>query len=153
MNQKPATSFAKRFVGFLHVIFACITLTGIGFMYLNSNYGRGLDWLQNETFEQSPDFNKKVQSDISYIFDYIKYQGIFESNGKIDYSKVVLEVTSETRGNLTYTLNDIILYGKQLGYYMDEASDYELYGPSDEYEYTEEDKERVYVRWRCYQSE
>ena len=116
MNQKPATSFAKRFVGFLHVIFACITLTGIGFMYLNSNYGRGLDWLQNETFEQSPDFNKKVQSDISYIFDYIKYQGIFESNGKIDYSKVVLEVTSETRGNLTYTLNDIILYGKQLGY-------------------------------------
>lgn len=122
-------------------------------MYLNSNYGRGLDWLQNETYEQSPDFNKKVQSDITDLFDYIKYQEIFETNGKVDYSKTVLEVTSGPGGDKTYTLNDIILYGKKLGYYMDEANNYELYGPTEDYEYSEDEQERLYVRWRCYQSE
>ncbi len=153
MSQKPARSFLKRFVAFLHVIFACVTLVGIGFMYLNSNYGRGLDWLQNETFEQSPDFNKKVQSDITNIFDYIQYQKFFETNGKVDYSKVVLEVTSGPGGDMTYTLNDIIMYGKKLGYYMDEANNYTLYGPSEDYEYTNAELERLYVRWRCYKSE
>ena len=56
-------------------------------MYLNSNYGRGLDWIKTETFEQSPDFSKKVQADITNIFDYVQYQDIFESNGEVDYSR------------------------------------------------------------------
>ena len=55
-----------------------MTLVGIGFMYLNSNYGRGLDWIKTETFEQSPDFSKKVQADITNIFYYVQYQDIFE---------------------------------------------------------------------------
>ena len=61
MAEKKTNSFFKRLVGFLHFLFACVTLVGIGFMYLNSNYGRGLDWIKTETFEQSPDFSKKVQ--------------------------------------------------------------------------------------------
>jgi len=152
MSKQPATSFFKRFVAFLHILFACVTLAGIGFMYLNSNYGRGLDWIETETYEQSPEFNKKVQSDIANIFDYIQYQEIFETAGKVDFSKTVLEITT-SKGDVSYNLNDIITYGKKLGYYMDESSNYELYGPSDDYDYTAEDKETVYIRWRCYQSE
>ena len=91
MAEKKTNSFFKRLVGFLHFLFACVTLVGIGFMYLNSNYGRGLDWIKTETFEQSPDFSKKVQADITNIFDYVQYQDIFESNGEVDYSKVVLK--------------------------------------------------------------
>jgi len=52
MAEKKTNSFFKRLVGFLHFLFACVTLVGIGFMYLNSNYGRGLDWIKTETFEQ-----------------------------------------------------------------------------------------------------
>lgn len=152
MSKQPATSFFKRFVAVLHILFACVTLVGIGFMYLNSNYGRGLDWIENETYEQSPDFNKKVQSDIANIFDYIQYKALFETGGKVDSSKTVLEVTN-SKGDVSYNLNDIIAYGKKLGYYMDESSNYELYGPSDDYEYTKEDTERIHIRWRCYQSE
>ena len=126
MNQKTPTPFLKRLVGFLHIIFACITLFGIGFMYLNSNYGRGLDWLESETFEQSPDFNKKVQDDIANIFNYIKYQEYFETNGEVDYSKIVLEVTSGPGGDKSYTLDEIIMYGKSLGYYLDESDIYAL---------------------------
>ena len=89
MAEKKTNSFFKRLVGFLHFLFACVTLVGIGFMYLNSNYGRGLDWIKTETFEQSPDFSKKVQADITNIFDYVQYQDIFEVNGEVDYSQVV----------------------------------------------------------------
>ena len=129
MKQKKSALFFKRFIGFLHVVFACITLVGIGFMYLNTNNGRGLEWIENESFEQSPDFNKKVQNDISNIFNYLKYREYFETNGEVDYNKVVLEVSSGPGGEATYTLNDIILYGKTLGYYMDESTDYTLQGP------------------------
>lgn len=151
MNQNPPSFFLKRFAGFLHFIFACVTLVGIGLMYLNSNYGRGLDWINSETFEQSPDFNKKVQSDISSIFDYIRYQEIFETNGEVDYNKQVLEVTSGPGGDQSYTLNDIILYGKTLGYYLDETDNYALKGGPESL--SEEDQEQFFVRWRCYQSE
>ena len=95
-------------------------------MYLNSNYGRGLDWIKTETFEQSPDFSKKVQADITNIFDYVQYQDIFEVNGEVDYSQVVLEVTTGPGGEKSYTLDDIIQYGKSLGYYMDESDNYAL---------------------------
>lgn len=98
MAEKKTNSFFKRLVGFLHFLFACVTLVGIGFMYLNSNYGRGLDWIKTEIFEQSPDFSKKVQADITNIFDYVQYQDIFESNGEVDYSQIVLEVTTGPAG-------------------------------------------------------
>lgn len=151
MNQKTSSFFFKRFTGFLHVVFACVTFAGIGLMFLNSNYGLGLGWLTDETFEQSQDFNKKVQNDITSIFDYIQYQEIFETNGEIDYNKRVLEVTAGPGGDQTYTLNDIILYGKSLGYYLDESDNYALKGEPENL--TEEDNEQYYVRWRCYQSE
>ena len=74
MAEKKTNSFFKRLVGFLHFLFACVTLVGIGFMYLNSNYGRGLDWIKTETFEQSPDFSKKSRqiSQISSIMSSIR---------------------------------------------------------------------------------
>lgn len=151
MNQNTPSFFLKRFSGFLHFIFALIALTGVGFMYLNSNYGRGLDWIEDETFDQSPDFNKKVQADIASIFDYIQYQELFETNGEVDYNKMVLDVSSGPGGDKSYTLNDIILYGKSLGYYMDEADNYALKGGPENL--SAEDEEQYYVRWRCYQSE
>lgn len=103
-------------------------MSGSDSCILNSNYGRGLDWIKTENFEQSPDFSKKVHADITNIFDYVQYQDIFESNGEVDYSKVVLEVTTGPGGEKTYTLDDIIQYGKSLGYYMDESDNYALKG-------------------------
>ena len=151
MTEKKTGSFFKRFVGFLHFLFVCVTFVGIGFMYLNSNYGRGLDWIKTENFDQSPDFSKKVQADITNIFDYVQYQDIFESNGEVDYSKVVLEVTTGPGGEKTYTLDDIIQYGKSLGYYMDESDNYALKGGPESL--SAEDQDQVYVRYRCYQDE
>lgn len=151
MKHSASTAFLKRTAAFLHIIFACVAFVGIGFIYLNTNYGRGLGWIRDETFEQSPEFNQKVQADIASIFDYIRYQEIFESNGSVDYNRVVLEVTSGSDEDRSYTLNDIILYGKELGYYLDESDNYALKGEPQNL--TEEDNERFFVRYRCYQSE
>ena len=83
MTEKTG-SFFKRFVGFLHFLFVCVTFVGIGFMYLNSNYGRGLDWIKTENFEQSPDFSKKVRR-ISPTFSRLcpSIRIFFESNGEL----------------------------------------------------------------------
>lgn len=100
MNQNTPSFFLKRFSGFLHFIFALIALTGVGFMYLNSNYGRGLDWIEDETFDQSPDFNKKVQADIASIFDYIQYQELLRPMERwttIKWSWTSLPAPAETR--------------------------------------------------------
>ena len=96
-------------------------------------------------------YKRQVQNDITNIFDYIRYQEIFETNGTVDYSKVVLEVSSGPGGDRSYTLNDIITYGKSLGYYLDEADDYALKGEPTEL--SEEDQQQLYVFYRCYQSE
>lgn len=154
MSRKTHFLVLKRLVGMIHVIFACIALVGIGFMYLNSNYGRGLDWLKQETFEQSQEFNKKIQDDISNIFNYIKYQEYFETNGEVDYNKIVLEVTSGPGGDRSFTLNDIILYGKSLGYYLDESDNYALKVNEEilNEELAKEEQENYYIRWRCYQT-
>lgn len=155
MKQQTPTAFLKRSAGFLHAVFILVALIGMGFMYLNSNYGRGISWVNEETFEQSPDFNKKIQNDLTNIFDYIRYQEIFESNGEVDYTREVLEVSSGPDTNQSYTLNDIIQYGKQLGYYMDEADNYALKGSPEEINLTlsEEELESLYVVYRCYQDE
>ncbi len=155
MKQDSSAVIMKRLVGFLHVVFAFVVLVGIGFMFLNINYGRGLGWVREETFEQSPGFYKKLQSDLNSIFDYITYREMFESNGEVDYNRNVLEVSMADGDINTYTLNDIIQYGKSLGFYIDEENDYELAGsPGDLPEWVTGDQlEPVYVLYRCYQSE
>ncbi len=155
MKQDSSAVIVKRLVGFLHAVFACVALVGIGFMFLNSNYGRGLGWVSGETFEQSPGFYKRLQNDLTSVFDYITYREMFESNGEVDYNRNVLEVSTAEGDINNYTLNDIIQYGKSLGFYIDEENDYALAGSLNELpEWVSADQlEQVYVLYRCYQSE
>lgn len=141
MSQNTPSFFLKRFSGFLHFIFALIALTGVGFMYLNSNYGRGLDWIEDETFDQSPDFNKKVQADIASISTISSTRSFLRPMERwttIKWSWTSPPAPAETK---SYTLNDIILYGKSLGYYMDEADNYALKGGPENL--SAEDEERI----------
>ena len=40
----------KQFLLLLHIVFLGLLLTGFSFIYLNSNYCRGLSWIQEESY-------------------------------------------------------------------------------------------------------
>ncbi len=72
------------------------------------------------------------------------------SNGEVDYSKVVLEVTTGPGGEKVLHTRRYHPVRKILGYYMDESDNYALKGGPEIL--SAEDQEQVYVRYRCYQS-
>ena len=40
----------------MHVLFLVVTAAGISAMYLNSDYGKGISWVYDEVYEDSPSF-------------------------------------------------------------------------------------------------
>lgn len=130
----------------LHIIFLCITLCGISMMYLNSNYGKGLLWITEESYEDTPVFTQQLQKDLDQIFYYVQYRDVFETSGKIDLSKPILRVSSGPGGDTIYTLDEIIRYAKTRGYYLNDK--FKITG--DPTEPSDEDLEEVMVDWRAY---
>lgn len=132
----------------LHLSFAVFALIGIGLMFSNSNYGRGLSWLTTESFEDSSLFQEQFQSDIRCIFDYVNYRDVFETNGELDFNKKIASIsymslnTSET----TYTLDELIRYAKAQGYYLDD--DYQVQTVPIDDKIPSPD---VRINWKAYQ--
>lgn len=46
----------KIFLTVMHVLFLVVTAAGISAMYLNSDYGKGISWVYDEVYEDSPSF-------------------------------------------------------------------------------------------------
>lgn len=110
----------KHIVLLVHGIFLALLLTGITFMYLNSNYGQGLSWLKGESYEDTPAFMAQLQDDIECIFDYVNYKDVFETDGELDFEKDMVNVTYNSGKDVTYTLDELVRYAKSYGYYLNE---------------------------------
>lgn len=138
----------KKFIACcLHFVFVLVALTGISLMYLNNNFGKGIIWVQNEGYEDTEEFYDQLQGDIKEIFEYVRYRDVFETNGKIDFSKPMLELTFGPGDERSYTLDDIIRYTKSRGYFLNDT--YAVSGvPTAP---TEEDKEEAFVDWKAYE--
>ena len=74
----------KHILPVLHGVFVIFALLGIGLMFVNSNYGRGLSWISSEDFETSELFNERMNIDIHYIFDYVDFRNVVVSDGELD---------------------------------------------------------------------
>ena len=140
----------KRFTALLlHLAFLAIFVLGLSLMYLNYNYGRGIHLFSDSTYEDSNLFQDQLEKDINRIFDYVNYKDVFETDGQLDYSKKMVGV-SYTSGietqSMTYTLDELIRYGKSLGYYLN--SDYEVVRTEMESSTPKEDN--FVVDWRVY---
>lgn len=116
----------KQLILLLHFVFLCLSLTGFTFLYLNSNYGRGLSWIHEESYADTFSFKELLEADIEKIFQYVNYKDVFETDGVIDYSKNMVNVTLNSGKTVDYTLDDLIRYAKSLGYYLDDS--YEVAG-------------------------
>lgn len=133
----------------LHLAFLTVAMLGLSLMYLNYNYGRGIHLFSHSTYEDSELFREQLEKDINRIFDYVNYKDVFETDGQLDYSKKMVGVSYssgiETQ-SLTYTLDELIRYGKSLGYYLN--SDYEVV--QSEVETPPPKEDNFVVDWRVY---
>ena len=80
----------KQVLTLAHIFFVLIAVFGISAMYLNSNYGKGIKWVFEEAYEDSPQFTSQLSSDIGRIFTYVGYKGMFETDGVLDMNKVIV---------------------------------------------------------------
>ena len=61
----------KQALTLAHMFFVLIAVFGISAMYLNSNYGKGIKWVFEEAYEDSPQFTSQLSNDIGRIFTYV----------------------------------------------------------------------------------
>lgn len=112
----------KHILPVLHGVFVIFALLGIGLMFVNSNYGRGLSWISSEDFETSELFNERLNNDIHYIFDYVNYRDVFETDGELDLEKDIAGVSNigPYEEETVFTLDDLVRYARTRGYSLDE---------------------------------
>ena len=95
----------KQVLTLAHIFFVLIAVFGISAMYLNSNYGKGIKWVFEEAYEDSPQFTSQLSSDIGRIFTYVGYKGMFETDGVLDMNKVIVGVQNGPGYQEEYTLD------------------------------------------------
>lgn len=114
------TRFFKILASCLHLFFLGLIVTSICILYANSNFGRGITWIQSESYLQSDIFYNQLQSDIVAIFDYARLRDAFEIDGELDMDKEILTINYGPNAEMDYTLNDIIELGESYGYFLQE---------------------------------
>ncbi|WP_349672375.1 HAMP domain-containing sensor histidine kinase [Lacrimispora sp.] len=103
-----------------HLLFSLLVVIGVSVMYNNTHYGEGIGWIANESYEDTPEFSGQLKSDIDDIFNYVKYKEVFETNGKLDYSKFIIRVADGPGTTKDFTLDEMIRHAKSQGYYLNE---------------------------------
>lgn len=93
-DEKRKFRRRKLFLTLFHIIFVAMSVFGISAMYLNSNYGKGVKWIYEDAYEDSPQFDKQLTEDIDRIFTYVGYKDMFETDGKLDMHKVIVRVSN-----------------------------------------------------------
>ncbi len=53
-DEKRKFRRRKLFLTLFHIIFVSMSVFGISAMYLNSNYGKGVKWIYEDAYEDSP---------------------------------------------------------------------------------------------------
>ena len=138
--------YAKVPACLMHIAAVIIALIGISLMYLNNNFGKGLESLSIESYEDTPGFYEQLRRDVNDIFKYVRYRNVFETDGKIDYTKPMLEMTYGPGDERSYSLNYIVEYTKARGFYLDDQ--FQVSGTSNAN--FEPDLEEGYVEWKAY---
>ena len=127
----------KALLTLLHIVFMLCLIAGVSAMYLSANYGRGIKWIFYDVYEDSESFSQQLGADISNIFTYAGYKEMFETNGRLDMYKPIMTTTNGPGDLEEWTLDDVIRYGKIMGYYLD--SNYDVAGAP--WSMNEEDQE------------
>jgi len=152
-NKNPRFRFAlkKTILAILHILALAVFVTGVSLIYCNDNFKKGLIWMNSETYEDSPAFAELLGDDTDSLFDYIRYRDVFETDGKLDTEKEMFSFDVTPGTEQTYTLDDVLQYAEQRGYYLDNS--YRLVADKSVQRETSSGANQTYmVNWRAYNS-
>lgn len=137
-------SVTKKVAVLFHMLFTAIALTGITLMFHCSEFGKGINWIRSESYEETPAFTKQVEKDIEHMFHYVRYRDVFETNGQLDMQKKLISISPSPGDDEEYTLERLIRYAKLRGYTLNE--NYKVIStPVDV-----ENEETITVNWKLY---
>ena len=155
MSKETTTSdqsyrIYKIRITFFHIIALAIFVAGMSLIYCNPNFKKGLSGINAESFEDSPSFNAVFDDDVTLLFDYIKYADIFETDGMFDVDKDMFSINQSPDDEVIYTVQDVIDYAKENGYYIDD--NYQLVSVTiDDNSYkTTKPTDSYAINWRTY---
>ncbi len=142
------TRFKKQTALLVHLLFLCLMLAGVSFIYFNENFGRGLSWVQEESYADTFSFTEQLETDVDMIFKYVNYRNLLEKDGDIDYQTDMVCVTYTSGRTVIYTLDEMIRYAKSLGYYL--TDNYEVAGGPAVSERDTPDYVAPLIEWKAY---
>ncbi|NBH34683.1 sensor histidine kinase [Clostridiaceae bacterium] len=108
----------KNIAVLLHMIFLVLAVSGISFIYLNTESGSGISWLRDRKYEDSPQFMEQFQQDLNQLFQYISYRDAFENDGILDLSSQMFSVERGDGPEILYTLEEVLRYARSQGFYL-----------------------------------
>ena len=107
-----------------HILAVVLALAGFVAMREYTIDGRGLSWINTQSFDDSVRFSDMVSDDIQAIKRYAVLKAAFEDDDELNTEKLIVSGTT-VNGNIAYTAADIINVGKSFGYNLN-PSTYEL---------------------------
>ncbi len=141
-------SIKKQLVLFLHLLFLGLSFTGVTFVVFNANYGRGLDWIQEESYADTHHFSAQLEEDVENIFKYVRYKDLLELDGEVNLDAEMFCVAYSSGNTKIYTLSEAVSYARRLGYYLNDR--YEVVGGPDVHERDTLGLSAPYVEWKTY---
>lgn len=121
MTIRKLSLYQKKIAAcIVHLFFLALAFTGVGIMYMNDNLGVGITRINSGSYEDTETFTQYFNEDLSDIFQYMEYHGIFSTGGAVDVSNEMLQMAFGPGDTRSFSLNDIIKYLKSLGYYLNE---------------------------------
>lgn len=129
-RKKSKLTFGNTLM-LIHFIALIVFIVGVVMLYTNDNLKKGITWINNESYEDSPAFVKQLEGDIQKIFDYIRYKDVFETDGVFDLKKEMFNINMAPGEDISYTVEDVIKNAKELGYYVDDNYNFSIYEGAD----------------------
>ncbi len=137
----------KNFAVLLHLLFLSLIIGSFSVMYLSNEYGSGLSWLKDRSYEDSPQFTEQFQQDLNSIFRYVSYRDVFEDDGVLDLSSQMFSITRNDGPEIIYTLEEVLRYARSQGFYLN--SDFDVVNDLLVYDNAATAKD-CRINWRAY---
>lgn len=121
MKNFNFTFQAKKYAACgLHLFFLTVMFIGVGLMYLNDNYGLGIKNIHTASYEDTKEFNGQFNKDLKDLFHYVEYNGVFATDGSVDVTKTMLQMTFGPNETMAYNLGDLISHLQSIGYELND---------------------------------